>query len=415
MKEITTDILVIGAGPSGTVAASIAHKGGAKVTVIEAEKFPRFVIGESLIPSVMDQLDAAGFLPAVMKAGFQEKHGARFFRNGKKCQFWFAEQFTKSGWKWTWQLPRADFDKILADETEKMGIPIHYQTKVTHIEFSGTDSVSTVVNEKGEEWKIKAKFIIDSSGYGRLIPKMFDLEQPSDLPPLKAMFVHCDDQNRIPGDEGTLITFVVHRPKIWIWYIPFSNGNTSLGVVGDPAFFDEFQGTPEERFRAMIASEPQLGARYENAKYLWEPKTIEAYAKSSKKLYGEGFAITGNSSGFLDPVFSSGVAFATETGYRAALLAAKQVKGKSVDWENEYEKHIREGVRAFQSYVENWYNGTLQTVFFTDGSNETIKEQICSVLAGYVWDKTNPFVKRHDTAIPNLARMIESEDAARVK
>ena len=306
MKILTTDILVIGAGPSGTVAASIAHKGGAKVIVTEAEKFPRFVIGESLIPSVMDQLDAAGFLPALMKAGFQEKHGARFFRDGKKCQFWFAEQFSK-GWKWTWQLPRADFDKILADEVEKMGVPIHFETKVKSIVFKGSESLTTVVNAAGEEWQIQAKFIIDSSGYGRVIPKMFNLETPSDLPPLKASFVHCEDKNRTPGEEGTLITFVVHRPKIWIWYIPFSNGTTSLGVVGDPAFFDEFEGTPEEKFRAMIASEPQLGGRFLNDKYLFEPKTISAYAVATTQLYGPGYAITGNSAGFLDPVFSSGV------------------------------------------------------------------------------------------------------------
>ena len=105
MKQESVDVLVIGAGPAGTVAASIINKAGYRVKIVEKLKFPRFVIGESLLPRCMEALDEAGFLDAVKENGFQEKFGAKFVKNGKVCDYFFADQFTK-GWSWTWQVPR---------------------------------------------------------------------------------------------------------------------------------------------------------------------------------------------------------------------------------------------------------------------------------------------------------------------
>ena len=112
MQTEKTDVLVIGAGPSGTVAASIINQAGYKVKIVEKLKFPRFVIGESLLPRCMEALEEAEFLDAVKARGFQEKFGAKFVKNGKICDYFFADQFTK-GWTWTWQVPRADFDQTL--------------------------------------------------------------------------------------------------------------------------------------------------------------------------------------------------------------------------------------------------------------------------------------------------------------
>src|SRR5450432_2812089 len=163
MTTQTTDVLVIGAGPAGTVAASIVNKAGYKVKIVEKMKFPRFVIGESLLPRCMEALTEAGFVDAVKEKGFQEKFGAKFVKNGKICDYFFADQFTE-GWSWTWQVPRGEFDKTLADTVEKMGVPVCYETTVTAIEFNGSDSITTVIDKNGEPAQIKAKFIIDGSG-----------------------------------------------------------------------------------------------------------------------------------------------------------------------------------------------------------------------------------------------------------
>jgi flavin-dependent dehydrogenase len=186
MSNERVDVLVIGAGPSGTVAASIVNQAGYKVKIVEKMKFPRFVIGESLLPRCMEALEEAKLLDAVKAKGFQEKFGAKFVKNGKICDYSFADQFT-SGWNWTWQVPRAEFDKTLADTVEKMGIPVSYETTVTAIEFKGSDSITTVVDGKGDQFSIEARFIIDGSGYGRVIPRLFNLDSHPP-PPRKTLF-----------------------------------------------------------------------------------------------------------------------------------------------------------------------------------------------------------------------------------
>src|SRR6187549_1406442 len=187
MKTEKVDVLVIGAGPSGTVAASIINKAGFFVKIVEKMTFPRFVIGESLLPRCMEALTEAGFVEAVKEKNFQQKFGAKFVKNGKICDYLFADQYTP-GWSTTWQVPRAEFDKTLADTVEKMGVPISYETTVTGIEFNGSDSVTTVEDIHGEQSKIEARFIVDGSGYGRVIPKLFNMDKPSNLPPRKTLF-----------------------------------------------------------------------------------------------------------------------------------------------------------------------------------------------------------------------------------
>ena len=128
------------------------------------------------------------------------------------------------------------------------------------------------------------------------------------------------------------------------------------------------------------------------------------------KLHGQGFVLTGNSAEFLDPVFSSGVSFATESGLLAAKLAIKELKGEKVNWDKEYTEYIKKGVDVFSSYVKEWYTGNLQKIIFHPSPRTEIKEQICAVLAGYVWDETNPFVKKHSRIIKNIAHWIEIEE-----
>ena len=410
MSILSTDVLVIGAGPAGTVAASIVNKAGFKVRIVEKMKFPRFVIGESLLPRCMEALEEAGFLEAVKEKKFQEKGGAKFVKDGKTCDYQFADQFTK-GWEWTWQVPRAEFDKTLADTVEKMGVPIDYETTVTGIEFQGSDSITTVVDKNGTKSQIKARFIIDGSGYGRVIPRLFNMDKPSNLPPRKALFTHTVDLRRELSDEPNRITIVVHQHAVWIWIIPFSTGVTSLGFVGDPSFFANIPGNTEQQLRTLIAEEPYLKERFKDVEFLFEPRVLESWSSTTDRFFGEGFVLTGNVTEFLDPVFSSGVTLATVSSQIAGKLVVEKLNGREIDWENEYMKIMMQGVDTFRSYVMAWYEGTLDTIFFADNQDPVIKSQICSVLAGYVWDLDNPYVKNHKTWLHRLASMITYRDS----
>ena len=319
MRTTNVDVLVIGAGPAGSIASSIINKAGYKVRIVEKEKFPRFVIGESLLPRVMDHLEEAGLLEAVKKAGFQEKFGAKFVRGDEVCDFNFKDQFSK-GWNWTWQVPRGHFDKILSETAASMGVDVQHEMAVKDIKFHGTNSTITVVNKEGAEEQIEAKFIVDASGYGRVIPRMFGLDKPSNFDPRKTHFTHFKDLKRPEGIDGNRITVVVHQQRTWIWIIPFSNGITSVGFVADPQFFKDYPEDAVERMRGIINADIHTKERFGDAEMVFEPRTIEGYAISTKQLYGDGFVLCGNATEFLDPVFSSGVTFAMESGNKAAKL-----------------------------------------------------------------------------------------------
>lgn len=405
-----TDVLIIGAGPSGTVAASILKQANYDVTIVEKQKFPRFVIGESLLPRCMDVLDEAGYLEVLKEQNYQKKYGALFLRGENSFAFTFDEQFT-DGWSWTWQVPRDHFDKVLADEAERKGIKILYETSVINIKFSKNLQEIEIEDKNGNTDKIEAKFVIDASGYGRVIPNLLDLNLPSSLKTRNSLFTQVIDVNRPKGELGDRITIIDSQAGVWIWIIPFSNGKTSVGFVAHPEFFEQYEGTIEERLRKMLDDDKLAKERFDGVEYAFEPQYIEGYSIGVKQLFGEGYVLTGNATEFLDPVFSSGVTFAVESGLQAAKLVAKQLAGENVNWEETYLKHMSQGVETFRTYVNGWYDNSLQTIFFAKNPNQKIKEQLCSVLAGYVWDKKNPYVRNHKKALSTLVGFINKRDS----
>ena len=403
-----TDVLIIGAGPAGTIAAGILRKENIDVIIVEKQKFPRFVIGESLLPRCMDVFEEAGYLDVISEQKYQKKYGALFLRGKDKCIFNFDTQYTK-GWSWTWQVPRDHFDKVLADETEKKGAVILYETAVRDISFSKAVQKIEIEDKNGESQTVKAKFVIDASGYGRVIPSLLDLNVASSLQTRNSLFTHVVDSKRPTGDAGDRITIIDSQPGVWIWIIPFSTGKTSVGFVGHPEFFEKYEGSNEEKLRQMLADDTLAKERFAGVEYAFEPEFIEGYSIAVKKLHGEGFVLTGNATEFLDPVFSSGVTFAVESGMQAAKLLVKQLNGEEIDWDETYVKHISQGVETFRTYVNGWYDNKLQTIFFAENGNPNVKEKICSVLAGYVWDTSNPFVRNHKNSVNSLVNLIEKE------
>ncbi len=409
MKKENIDVLVIGAGPAGSVSASYLQLHGLNVMVVEKTCFPRFQIGESLIPRCMDNFEEAGLLECLLKQGYEKKYGARFLQDGKSGHFDFSKKYGE-GWDWTWQVPRDHFDQTLIDEVMRKGVTVRFETEVIATEFIGTDSMTTVRYADGSLGEIHAKFIIDASGFGRVIAKQLGLEAPPQIAAHGSVFTQVTDLKRPKGVEGTTITFEIIEKDVWFWYIPFANGNTSIGFVGAMDWISKFKGTPAEILQQMLPSSTYYYEQFKDATYLFEPHKVENIAKNVTRLHGDGFVLTGNSAEFLDPVFSSGVSFATESGLLAAKLVIQQLNGVAVDWESDFVAYMKRGVAVFSSYVQEWYTGNLQKIILHQHPNETIKEQICAVLAGYVWDETNPFVKKHHRIIKNVAQLIAMEE-----
>jgi len=402
------DVLVIGAGPAGTVATALLQRDGFKVLVVEKQQFPRFVIGESLLPHCMDFLQEAGLLDAVAKQNFMQKNGAVFHRAGGTCNFDFATQFT-SGWQFTYQVPRADFDLTLANAVAAKGVEILYQHGVSAVEFHDTHATATLDQRDGSQRTVTARFILDCSGYGRVLPRLLDLERPSDFPVREALFTHVTGDHRPEGREEGKIWACLHPEGAWLWIIPFSNGKTSVGAVATPEFFARYPENPEARLRAIISTDPSAGPRMRDAQFTFEPRRIAGYACAVKQLHGPRFALVGNATEFLDPIFSSGVTLALASASRASKVLTRELRGETVDWQADYAEHVMQGINAFRAYVTAWYDGTLPDIFFNAGRNPDIMRQICSVLAGYVWDKSNPYVTQPQRALPLLARIVKSQ------
>ena len=409
MKAI--DVLIIGAGPSGTVAASYLANQGHKVTIVERAKFPRYVIGESLLPLSMGHFEETGLLPALEEKNFEVKAGALFIRENKEFLIEFDENFT-DGWTWTWQVPRDEFDKTLADETEKKGVEIRYESTIESFDFAD-EHVGFKVNTPDGTEDYSCKFIIDSSGYGGALTKMMGI--PTHVSPTSnmAVYTHIDDNTYHLTDTPMQISFDILETDLWFWVIPFNNGVTSLGFVGNrEKYFGRFEGDGvdvEAEFKKMVSHSEKFGDRFKDIECKFTPFVHRNYTKFSESFFGDRFVLTGNTTEFLDPIFSSGVAFATESGLAASKLVDRQLKGIDVDWQKEYVGHLEQGINVFRTYVKEWYTGNLQKIFFHANVNPLMKKQLTSVLAGYVWDLNNPFVKKYDTIITTLAEVIDIE------
>ncbi len=388
-----TEVLIIGAGPAGSVAGSMLARAGRKVTCLEAGVFPRFQIGESLLPRCNDILEEAGLLEAVRERKFMPKRAALFLQREARERFSFADMFPGQR-PAAMQVPRAEFDQTLATEARKLGVDIGFQQRVDAVEFSGKGGWAKVTDvETGRESEIEADFVLDCSGYGRVLPKLLGLEKDSQLGPRCAIFSHFEGDVRPEGAGEGDIWVCIHPRGPWIWIIPFSNGRTSVGIVGEREMLEDAGDNDHDRLMSLLADDPNAQLRLSHARPVMKTSRLEGWSSAVTRFHGPGWALTGNASEFLDPVFSSGVTLALESSHRAAKLAHRQLSGEEIDWDAEYTTVMNRAVGVFRVFVQTWYSGELQKVLMHSGKNEKVKRAITAVLGGYVLDERNPFVR----------------------
>lgn len=391
------DVLIIGAGPAGACAGAMLAQAGKTVLCIEKQHFPRFSIGESLLPHSMEFLAQAGLLGAVQARaavqGFQFKNGAAFLKQGQYTEFDFTQK-SSAGPGTTFQVKRAPFDKILADAAAAQGLEIRYGDSVVRFEYKDeAKALVDIETEAGNIYQVTAGFVLDASGFGRVLPKLLDLEYPSGFPVRQACFCHVRDQISAPGFDRNKILITVHPEltDVWFWLIPFSDGTASLGVVGATQRFAADR-TSEQNLFDKVQQEPTLSALLSNATRLNEARSLVGYSANVRSLHGPGYALLGNAGEFLDPVFSSGVTIALRSASQAVPLVLRALAGEQPDWEQDYEKPLRKGIETFRIFVESWYDGRFQDIIFNSNRQEAVSKMICSILAGYAWDLSNPYV-----------------------
>lgn len=386
------DVAIIGAGPAGAVAAALLRKAGRSVLVLERQHFPRFSIGESLLPQSMAYLEEAGMLQTLVEAGFQYKNGAHFVWRDQSSSFDFRDKHTP-GWGTTWQVERAQFDDLLIRCAAQQGAEVRFGHTVHAIE-TGSAPVLQVADEDGQGYEVHARFVFDASGFGRVLPRLLNLEAPTGLPTRSAIFSHVRDGLPLDATDRNKICIATHpeRRDVWFWMIPLAGGRSSVGCVADAAFLNVEASAREARLRTLIREEPTLNRLIGDAPFLMPVSQIGGYSANVERLHGPGYALLGNAGEFLDPVFSSGVTIALRSAHLAVKTVERQLSGETVDWHGDYDVPLRKGIDTFRAFVERWYTGELQDIIYYPQQTPGIRRMISAVLAGYAWDESNPYV-----------------------
>jgi flavin-dependent dehydrogenase len=391
-QDTTVDVAIIGAGPSGAVAAALLRKAGRSVLVLERQHFPRFSVGESLLPQSMAYLEEAGMLQAVVEAGFQYKNGAHFIYRDQSSSFDFRDKHTP-GWGTTYQVERAVFDDLLIRCAANQGAEVRFGHTVQAMQ-TGTAPVLDVVDEAGVAYQVQARFVLDASGFGRVLPRLLNLEAPTRMPTRAAIFTHVRDGIPAGVTDRNKICVATHpeHRNVWFWMIPLAGGRSSVGCVAEASFLECPESERDAKLRALIQQEPTLDALIGEAPFLMPVRHIGGYSANVERLHGPGYALLGNAGEFLDPVFSSGVTIALRSAHLAVQTLERQLNGEGLDWQAEYDVPLRKGIDTFRAFVERWYTGELQDIIFYPHKTPHIARFISAVLAGYAWDESNPYV-----------------------
>ena len=401
------DVLIIGGGPAGSIAGANLAQKGFSVEIVEKVDFPRFVIGESLLPQCNEILAKNNLLEKVTQKGFILKAGAIFINEAKEVETYHFRENIGEPYNTSFQVKREEFDHELLLGAAEFGANVQHGVEVTAYEQE--QNIVSTVDREGNKEQYQARFVLDASGYGRVLPKLLDLDIPSELKTRQAVFTRVENDIRPEGELGGYITIFIHGDNdAWIWVIPFADGITSVGVVSTEKYFEEMNMSDEDFWNHIINTNVNAKERFKNAKKVRPVGKIGGYSSNVKTMHGKGFALAGNATEFLDPVFSSGVTLALVSGDLAADLIAKELNGEKVDWQTDYEEHMMLGIDVFRDFVNTWYDGRLQKVFFSPIKKEQYTRSISSILSGYVWNKKNVFVGDSEKKLDLLIKIIDA-------
>ena len=404
------DVFIIGGGPAGSIAAAKLVQAGHSVEVVEKVKFPRFVIGESLLPRCNELLEDANMLEAVENAGFQHKGGVAFENEQNDIKVINFENNMGQKHNSSFQVRRETFDNLLLEEAKRFGANVTMESEVTA--YDEEANVVTVIHKDGSEEKYHAKKVIDASGYGRVLPRLLGLDSDSALKLRNAIFCRVENDVRpTDGTDGYIYVDVVGDNDAWIWNIPLSPTVTSVGIVCADEYYRSFNMDQQAFWEHIVQNDPHASKRYANATRINEVGFIGGYSANVTRMFGENFVMVGNATEFLDPVFSSGVTLALESGSKAAELTIQELKGETVNWQVDYQDYMMIGVDVFREYVEAWYDGRLQSILFSKApGSKKIESKVVSVLSGYVWDTKNMFVKTPTEAVNATYKSLTGKD-----
>jgi len=390
------DVAIIGGGPAGSTAATLLSKAGRRVIVLEREKFPRFHIGESLLPFSMQTFTRLG-LQEKLRSHFVEKFGGEIAEAGgeKAAKFYFKDGFASRTDR-SYQVTRSKFDKMMLDHAGESGAEIYEETSVDDVTFHD-DGVTLRIRDleragagdlgcKKIGRELSAKFLIDASGRNSVVGNKFKLKRSYQHLQKLSLFAHYEGLEREAGIDATL-TRMVRTLDSWFWVIPLENDRTSIGIVLEAADFKKSGLSAEEFFERAIAEQPLVRNRIGDGRRVSQVYTAADFSYRSEKLTGDRWLLAGDAAGFIDPVFSSGVFLAVLAGEQAAdvLHEVLDHPKRARRLFRHYERLVNRAMDVYLRFVESWYAGKeFIEVFLTPTDLLQIPPAVNAVLGGNV-------------------------------
>ncbi len=357
-----TDVIVIGGGPAGTTVSTLIAQRGYRVQLFEREHFPRFHIGESLIPETYWVLKRLNMLEKMRSSPFVKKYSVQFVgSSGKLSEPFYFMEHKPHECSQTWQVLRSEFDKMMLDNAREHGVEAHEGVRVLDVLFSGERATGIrLMEEDGTQREVHAKVIIDASGQSTLIANRFKLRVAD--PELKkgALWTYYEGAYRDTGrDEGATLVLQTAGKKGWFWYIPLHNNIVSVGVVASFDYLFNGRGDHEKIYQEELDRCPAAKERVSMGKRVAPFYATKDYSYRSRQAAGDGWVLVGDAFGFLDPLYSSGVLLALKSGQLAADAVADglDVGDTSAAQLGKWAPDFAEGMDRMRRLVCEFYNG----------------------------------------------------------
>jgi flavin-dependent dehydrogenase len=381
------DVIVAGGGPAGSTAAARLARGGRSVMLFERDQFPRFHIGESLLASVQDVLGSIGADDLIRQAGFPQKWGATFMtadgRLERYADFGAAPDVRAPQ---TWQVPRATFDDLLLRHAAACGATVRQRHRVLDVSFDDGGVTASVQGEADRPRTIRGRAIIDASGRGALLSRKFGLR--IDEPRLAniAVFSHYSGVPRQQGRRAGDIRIVAREDLGWFWLIPISGELMSVGVVLPHSVFQALPSLgPAAHLDRMIADTPAVAQLLADATQEWPVRVEKDFSFGCRAYAGNRWVLAGDAGSFLDPVFSTGVAIALESGLEAAEAMDRGLTRGDLSMRQfaRFARRQRQRYRSFRRFVVSFYTPEFRDLFFDEQPPTRMFRAMVTVFAGY--------------------------------
>ncbi len=367
MSDRTTDVAIIGGGPAGSAAATVLARNGWRATILERERFPRFHVGESLLPRQGAVLERLGVLSKVQAAGFMPKYGALFLSSDGACTspLDFGE-LIKPPYNFAYQVERSRFDHLLLEHARDTGAEVLEEHTVVEADLAETGSRLRVRGPGGDEHTLSCRWVIDASGQQSFLAKKLGIRELAEGLRKVAHFAHFEGGKRHPGRREGDISLVFGR-GCWIWHIPLSRERVSVGCVVDHERWKGSSQSAVDFLESAIADSPWLRDWMAGTERVTDAHTLANFSYTAKHFVGPGYLLAGDAATFLDPVFSTGVMLALRSGEEAALALSKGLSGKrplTVASLDGYEKKIRGWTKQYFRMIRAFYEPQFPAILF---------------------------------------------------